>query len=554
MPRYFADLHCHPTLYSFNRMRNDDRERDPAQFTPWNVLPSNLRHMAQSKRANEYCQCGYDKLCAASVRLTFASITPIERGFFQGNVGSQRHSFVLEAARLMTGVTATKAAIAAVKEGQPMAVAHEITRVLRNRGPLRQLLQTLIMRYPLARIRHMMSPQFDYWEEFLLEYDFMLRGDGQAHDVAVEHVRDGRPLREKVSGRVTMVRDAAHMEQLLDGSTEEVAVVLTIEGGHTFSIAPDESAHSEAVIMGRIAQLKALTHPIFFITIAHHFDNGFCGHAHSIPDAAFLVMDQRPRMHEGFEREGDLGLKVVRALLSLTPELYPTGEGRILIDCKHMSPLSRKEYYHEIVDPVNAARGAWDEATRDVYPEVPVIFSHGAYSGIGTLDEVIESADLERDNRHIGDFYAWGINLCDDDVRAVHRTGGLVGLVFERRVAGVKMGQKLPDDLWPKVLVRQLLAMVDVIYHDERLDEAARRTIWDNICIGSDYDGFIDPIQSYPTVMELPRFAEDLRRELRAVEHTRSIGQLGVDELVEKICWRNADQFARKHLPAARPR
>jgi hypothetical protein len=118
----------------------------------------------------------------------------------------------------------------------------------------------------------------------------------------------------------------------------------------------------------------------------------------------------------------------------------------------------------------------------------------------------------------------------------------------------VKIGQKLPDDLWPKVLVRQLLAMVDVIYHDERLDESARRTIWDNICIGSDYDGFIDPIQSYPTVMELPRFAEDLRRELRAVEHTRSIGQIGVDALVEKICWRNADLFARKHLPAARPR
>jgi hypothetical protein len=433
-----------------------------------------------------------------------------------------------------------------------LVVVHEVAALLRNRGPLRQLLQTLVMRYPLSRIKHMMSPEFDYWDEFMREYDFMARGDGQKHEVVVEHVRDGRPIRERIEGCVSIARDAAHLEQIL-ATDDEVAIVLSIEGGHTFSVAPDESIHARAIILDRIDQLKALAHPILFITIAHHFDNGFCGHAHSIPDAAKLVMDQGPRMHEGFERADDLGMAVVRALLSLNDALEPTGEGRILIDCKHMSPLARKEYYDEIVDPVNAAREGWDEDAQAAYPPIPVIFSHGAYSGIGTLDEVIEAADLETDSRHIGDFYAWGINLCDDDVRAVHRTQGLVGIVFERRVAGVKPGQRLPDDLWPKVLVRQILGLVDVIYHDERLDEAARRTIWECICIGSDYDGFIDPVQSYPTAMELPAFAEDLRRELSAVAHTRSIAQLGVDKLVEMICWQNAERFARLHLPAARP-
>jgi hypothetical protein len=553
MPRYFADLHCHPTLFAFNRMRNDPREQDPAQFTPWNVLPSHLGHMARGKRAADYSQCGYEKLCAAGVRLAFASITPIEKGFFQGNVGAQRHKFVFEAARMMTGVTATRAALAALREGHPLAAAHEVAALLRNRGPLRQLVQMLVMRYPLSRIRHMMSDKFDYWDEFLREYNFMLRGDGQTHTVTVEHVRDGKPLRERVDGNVTIARGAAHLESLLDSPGEQVALVLTIEGGHTFSIAPDERVHSEEVILSRIAQLKTLAHPIFFVTVAHHFDNGFCGHAHSIPDAAQLVMDQRPRMGQGFERAGDLGMKIVRALLSLDPQLMPTGEARILIDCKHMSPLARKEYYAEIVDPVNAARAGWSAAQQEAYPEIPVIFSHAAYSGMATLDEQIRRADQETDNSHIGDFYAWGINLCDEDVRAVHRTGGLIGLVFERRIAGVKPGQKIPRDLWPKVLVRQLLAVVDVIYHDERLDEAQRRTIWDCICIGSDYDGFIDPVACYPTAMDLPAFAEDLRRELRSAAHTRSIAQLGVDNLVEKICWQNAERFTRRHLPATRP-
>lgn len=86
---------------------------------------------------------------------------------------------------------------------------------------------------------------------------------------------------------------------------------------------------------------------------------------------------------------------------------------------------------------------------------------------------------------------------------------------------------------------------------DDRLSDETRRTIWDCVCIGSDYDGFIDPLGCYPTALSLQEFAEDLRSALSAVKHTRMIDALGVDALVDKVCWRNAHAFLQRHFAAA---
>src|SRR5690606_23504785 len=146
-------------------------------------------------------------------------------------------------------------------------------------------------------------------------------------------------------------------------------------GGHVFTMDPGDVRAPTQQILDRIDQLKQWPHPIFFVTIAHHFDNGICGHAHSIPDAGRLVMNQEPRMHEGFEEEDDIGRRVVRALLDLDTSLEPQGGRRILIDCKHMSPQTRRQYYAEFVTPYNA------KAADNGWPVIPVFFSHAAYSG-----------------------------------------------------------------------------------------------------------------------------------------------------------------------------
>jgi microsomal dipeptidase-like Zn-dependent dipeptidase len=133
----------------------------------------------------------------------------------------------------------------------------------------------------------------------------------------------------------------------------------------------------------------------------------------------------------------------------------------------------------------------------------------------------------------------------------VHRTGGLIGLCFDQRICGVGPGQRVPGAGWAHVVLRQIFGMADVILHDDRLDDAEKARIWDCLTIGSDYDGFIDPLSRYPTALSLELFARDLRELLFAHRHTRLIERVGVDVLLEKIAWRNAYDFAQRHLPAA---
>jgi len=299
--------------------------------------------------------------------------------------------------------------------------------------------------------------------------------------------------------------------------------------------------------------MRAMTHPIFFITLAHHFDNGICGHAHSIPDIGQVAMDQTPRLNEGFERHNDLGMRVVRELLDLDGKLNDRGGRRILIDVKHMSARARKEYYEEIIKPYNARHAKRPADERARFPKLPVFMSHAAYANVRTLDDLIRNQGRENDYSHRGPFYAWNINLCDEDIRTIHDTEGLIGLCFDQRVAGVMpaQGKRLPMELWPQVLMNQILAMVDVVMLDDRRSPEDRRKIWDVICIGSDYDGFIDPVSCYPTALSLPQFARDLRDHLYHLRHTRMIAEIGVDEIVEKIAWRNAYEFLLRHIDAA---
>ncbi len=546
MPRMFADFHCHPTLYSFNRLRNHAEENDPEAFHPWTIPSSNLSAMDRGARGATYSQCDIAKLVKSRTRIVFASSTPIEKGFLELHTedGREHYPFAVELMRILTGRTLISSGVKLLKEN-PQSAANEITRILKNRGPLRVFLQRAFLKYGLKRIRFMMSDEYDYWQEFLLEYDFWRARDGIYESTRLEHRSEGETFSEEVGGRYHLVRDLEHYDEILE-TDEDVALLMTIEGGHVFTIGTDQKRVSDDVIFDRIDHLKSMDHPVLFITLAHHFDNGICGHAHSIPDIAELVMSQESRLHEGFEPEDDLGLRVARRLLSVDENDRDTGEPRILIDYKHLSARARRELYEEVVQPYNASNE--HTTTR---PRLPVLMSHAAYSGIQTFEELIENADRENDHYHAPPFYAWNINVCDEDIRLVHETRGLIGLVFDQRVCGVGPRQKVDLEMWPRLVRAQIFGMVDVIIDDDRLSDDQKRRVWDTICLGTDYDGMIDPLSRYPTVLQLDLFADDLRAELEAYKHTRFIAEIGVDELVDKICWKNAHRFARAHLPAA---
>lgn len=532
----FADLHCHPALFGFNRLRHSVDDENPDRFHPWSI-PDAVDHraMAEGRRAASYTQCTMPMLAESKTRLAFASITPIEKGFFFGAEDvAEETRFEIELFKLVSGTSLVTAA-SRFLTGRRDDAAREMVSVLRNRGAARRALQRAFMRYDDQRVRFMMSDEYDYFEELLRELDFYRNADD--HDgAAVLHTPNGPA--HQVAGKYQIVKTAGHLEEVLE-HTEDVALVMTIEGAHPISVRPDGLPYSREQIEEHLSILKDLDFPILFITLAHHFQNWLCGHAHSLPDAAHWVMSQKSGMGEGYTA---LGRWVTSELLDLDEHLRPRGGRRILVDCKHMSPRARREYYSDIVRPHNA----W--AKREDAPLIPVIASHSAYSGVKTLGELIANEARENDHWHRNPFLAWGINHSDEDVREVFDSRGLIGLCFDQRICGVPPRQVVPREAWADILFRQILATVDVVLQDERLGWDERMQAWDIVCIGSDFDGLIDPVTAYPTALHFQAFADDLAERLEDVRHTRGIESVGVERLVEKICWRNAYEFALRNL------
>ncbi len=540
----FADIHCHPTLYAFNRMRNTpELESDPDVFHPWFECTSNLDDMIAGGRGTSYSQGNFPRMIEGNVKLAFHSFTPIEKGFFSGSSHDDERPFFREIWRWCRGKTPV-AALGRLLKKDVDGAAREVTGLLRNDGPLRQLIQHLVMQYPFARVKFLTSQDYDYWEELHAEYEFLKSRNGV--DSSAEIVSPDGP--KVVTGRYQIVATAEELEESFERD-DEVALALTIEGGHVFSVGRDLEPLSVEEITKRIGALKKWEHPILFLTLAHHFDNGLCGHAHSLLDAADWIMDQEARLNEDFDSLR--GIHATRELLDLDEDLRDRGGRRIVLDVRHMSARTRKTYYDEIVGPYNRWRGEQDEEYRQRYPKIPVVMSHGGYAGVPSLEQMIADQDKESDHWHRGGYYAWNINLSDEDIRVIHDTGGLAGLCFDRRILGMGPRQKIHDDLVPELLIKHIFAMVDVVMVDDRIDGSKKHTIWDCITIGSDFDGVIHPLQAYPTALELTRFSQDLRRRLEQEKHTRMILEIGVDEIVEKIAWKNAFEFARKHLPAA---
>lgn len=270
-----------------------------------------------------------------------------------------------------------------------------------------------------------------------------------------------------------------------------------------------------------------------------------CGHAHSLPDIATYLLDQSERMNGGFTSEGRL---MLRKFLSLDENNDPKPEDgyRILIDVKHMSALSRKQFYDEVVRPC-LAKG-------DV---IPVIASHCGYTGDADLEDLIARQDQEKDDYFpTPGFNGWNINVCDEDIKLIFETEGLFGLSFDQRIVGVPSSQKKEGGrdsiiaLWENVK-----AVVRVIYEDDTISNNKKSDVWKRITLGSDFEGFIDPVNAYPTAIEYQPFKEDLiaiMEEERQQNGGQLLGLQSVDDVrnvVENLCFSNAKDFVLKWYP-----
>jgi microsomal dipeptidase-like Zn-dependent dipeptidase len=250
-------------------------------------------------------------------------------------------------------------------------------------------------------------------------------------------------------------------------------VVFAIEGGHVFSKRPDGEVDTIQNILKKIDYIKNnWEYPVLFLSLTHLYSNGLCGHARGLPDNVCWFSNQQIDMNEGLT---DIGLVMIRKLLSIDG----SKGRRILVDVKHMSPKARKDYYYKVVIPYN---------NKNPQSKIPIIFSHGAYSGVETLDELIQFSrnEVTRKSATRNGFLATGLNFCSEEIEIIANSGGIIGLIMNERIlasAKVLKGVKSKKDQksWAYLLFDHIERIVRTIQAKEGSSKEKQKA-WDCIC------------------------------------------------------------------------
>jgi hypothetical protein len=355
----------------------------------------------------------------------------------------------------------------------------------------------------------------NYFSELMKEYNFLIPLNNQPIDI------DGK------SCKYILVN---HFSQIEANMTDENVVLLipTIEGTHAFC-EDNNQRYDEEQIIRNIQKVKLLEFPPLFISLSHHFYNEIAGHAYSLGDGMQKLINQSFGADTSIT---GLGLNVLKHLLD-------NSQGkRILPDIKHMSRLSRMQFYALLETP------EYNNQT------IPIIVSHGAVNGLPT----VYSADNEETDN--GLFYRGDVNFYDDELVVIAKSGGLFGLQLdERRIVSKSRLKKIRYKLSrKKMLIAQSKLLWNQVEHIAKVLDKAGQKSWDIISIGSDFDGVVNPLKGFWTASEFPMLAKYLLKHahsyLNSLRNTLSAENRDIkpEELIDKIFKQNALDFFKRNL------
>lgn len=366
-------------------------------------------------------------------------------------------------------------------------------------------------------------------------------------------------------------------------ATNTIHAILNVEGPHAFY--GDRKGKSLAQIMTDVkTNFKQFTEVrgvrIFAMNIAHLEKNDFCNHAYGIqifkPEPFF------PKS-KGISNEG------LELLLMMQQK-------NILCDIKHTSLFARQQLYL-----LGWHGNNW-----------PLVCTHAGLTGIPSTAR----GKYFLSNRKFGNgflrvkhykpvgylsgtsFNPSSINLYDDDVSIIVKSGGLIGLSMDQRILGSPndemFGEGYVDEIYEEEVIsdgeREWFRDVDrnfigdefvlkteqISTHDDRQNTAryharhflnhvfhlfaiARQygipdmTMAERICIGSDFDGMINPLDSCTSVTGLKAFKSLLLQnfsvwedEFEEAKNFRVSDFISPQALLDNIFFKNGEAFLKK--------
>jgi microsomal dipeptidase-like Zn-dependent dipeptidase len=378
------------------------------------------------------------------------------------------------------------------------------------------LLKDFIMGLGKNRINHLQEMP-DYFADLEMAYDFYRQLEGRVFRI------NGMKCRYKI------VSSFDEIDPGLNKDIKTINLILTVEGANVFN--------SGLQLMGRplnknefldnIDKVRKWDHRLFFIGMAHHFYNELCGHARSLHGIAEWSSNQEEGLDSGFT---PFGIKVLHKFLD-------NSEGkRILIDTKHMSVVSRKQYYR-ILD--------------NDYPSdnIPVIVSHSAVNGLRSADEQVV------DNQHTkGKLQLDDINVFDDEIIRIATSGGLLGIQLDERRAGSvdELRNSSMSLSTRKMLFKKSRLLWNQIQHIAETLDREDLFAWGIQAVGSDFDGLINPLNGFWTAEQMPLLDSYLEKHAYnyinspQAEELNSFNRINPDEIIERFMFQNAWEFLRR--------
>lgn len=287
------------------------------------------------------------------------------------------------------------------------------------------------------------------------------------------------------------------MKKIEDYDPNRLNLILCIEGGHNLlSNATGNNLTND--VLSNLRALKLSEHRYFFMCLTHVECNPLCTQAYAIQ---FLHHKNFMPVGHGISQ---MGIGVITEALRRP--------NRILIDIKHMSLESRKQYY--------------DILRRDYSSQnIPILISHGGVTGVSwdnkpvvcwkKSDEWIKVRYFRPKGLMKTRFNPWSINLYDEEIKIIVESDGLIGLNLDERILGAKQkrqGKRIeyfsPEEFnrhnFKKQLLRSIFAWEPFeILTDEdrntheieiRLREYLQNIIMDHTHI-YDFDGMLAEVE-----------------------------------------------------------
>lgn len=490
-----SDFHIHSSLKSFNAESAE---------SPWVKMENDcMGHLVKwmvkvTKEMPKYSQANFEALVKANVRLACVSIVPIEKKMIMPSLVNDKKSH--DTTSCITGIS---------------------------------------KKYNYEQLK---SEEINYFDDLVSHIEYLVSYKDKPHhfegkDFVCKFPTSGVQL-------VNMLQE-----------TEFLAVVLTIEGGHSLAHSIENkdvsgSPEFRDIALKNVKRLKGilplrdneptkmLEIPIFSLGLNHFFWNGLSGQARTLSKAQNLLMSQKSHIDEGVT---PLGMAVVELLLENTE-----GGRRILIDIKHMSLATRKWYY------------GFAQEKRKTGDNIPIICTHTGVAGLSWSDEKYTHKD-KKNKLHTSFLNNWTINLSDEDILEIYKSKGMIGLQLDKKklcgsdamklISSTFVGTKQRKQVYIKIIAANILTIIKAVNN---------KKAWNILCIGSDYDGLVTPFETYPTSADFSLLATDLVNffsnpvtisTLFSIEDIKRL-MFGFTamEVVEKIMSSNLREFMIEHL------